>query len=258
MGVVLWKPLYILSVGMFLLSLALLPFSMMWSVITIIALVSLWTRIPGFIHYLFNQITMHDFFGYIIAGTVGVPIGILFIIFELWVARIFGPMEWTPYTFRATISGIVAVLFVPMIVSHFGGLTTMGFIYFQIIQYVVYYILIALFYVDEIMIEIMCFPGSFFFDFILTVNLFGVFGASISDMMKNGIESGWPFIIFAGIIIALFYLSKNAMTFGNFINDGMKKIFFTDKRQKRLDEELKRRKDAEEAELKKYERFLNG
>lgn len=231
---------------------------MKWSVIIIIALVTLWTRIPGFIHYLFNQITMHDLFGYIVAGTVGVPIGIFFIIFGMWGARIFGPTEWTPYTIRATISGIVAVIFVPTIVSHFGGLTTVGFIWFQVIQYAVYYALVAIFYVDEIMIEIMCFPGSILFDFMLTVELFGVFGETISHIMVNGIESGWPFIIFAGIIMALFYLSKNAMTLGDFIDRKMKKIFFKEKRQRILDNKLRRREEIEEADLKRYESFLKG
>ena len=50
MGTVLWKPLYVMSIGMFILSIALLPFSMKWSVIVILALVTLWTRIPGFVH----------------------------------------------------------------------------------------------------------------------------------------------------------------------------------------------------------------
>ncbi len=256
MGIILWKPLYILSVGMFVLSVVLLPFSMKWSVMVILLLVTLWTRIPGFVHYLFNQITMHDFFGYIVAGTVGVPIGIFFVISGLWGARIFGPTEWTPYTIRATISAIVAVLFVPSLIAHFGGLTIIGFIYFQLIQYIVYYILILIFYPEEIMIEIMCFPGSIFFDFILTVNLFGAFGVAISNMMINGINSGWPFIIFAGIIIALFFLSKNATAIGNFINTKIKKLLFAERRQKVLDNKLKKRREAEEADLKRYERFM--
>ena len=256
MGTVLWKPLYVMSIGMFILSIALLPFSMKWSVIVILALVALWTRIPGFVHYLFNKITMHDLFGYIVAGTVGVPIGVLFIIFAMWGARIFGPTEWTPYTIRATISGIIAVLCVPFIVSYFGGLTTMGFIWFQIIQYGVYYILIIIFYADEIMIEIMCFPGSILFDFILTVEIFGVFGSSISNMMTNGIESGWPLIIFAGIIVALIYLSKNATLFGNFINKQIRKMFFIERRKKVIDKQLKKMEEEEEEDLKKYEKFL--
>ncbi len=55
---VLWKPLYYTSIGMFIVSLILFPFSTKWSIITILALVTLWSRVPGFVHFIFNKLAI--------------------------------------------------------------------------------------------------------------------------------------------------------------------------------------------------------
>src|SRR3989344_8108726 len=126
MGEVFWKPLYFASIFMFVVSLILIPISIKWSIIVVLALITIWTRIPGFVHFIFNAFSMNDLFAFIIAATVGVPTAIAFHIFGLWGARLFGPDEWTPYTIRATICGIVAIMLVPVITGYSGGTNLSG------------------------------------------------------------------------------------------------------------------------------------
>ena len=87
-GFVLWKPLYYTSIAMFLLSLALLPFSSKWSIITILALVTIWSRVPGFIHFIFNKLALNDLFTLIVAANAGWLTGSLFGVFGIMFARI--------------------------------------------------------------------------------------------------------------------------------------------------------------------------
>lgn len=54
-GIVLWKPLYYTTIGMFILSLILLPLSSIWSLIIIFVIITLWSRIPGSVLYIFRQ-----------------------------------------------------------------------------------------------------------------------------------------------------------------------------------------------------------
>ena len=55
--------------------------------------------------------------------------------------------------------------------------------------------------------------------------------------------------------MALFYLSKNATVLGNFVDRRVKNIFFAKRQQRIIDRELRKR-EKDEADLKKYERFL--
>ncbi|MFH1325626.1 MAG: hypothetical protein ABIH49_02545 [archaeon] len=225
MGEVFWKPLYFASILMFVISLILIPFSIKWAIIVALALIVIWTRIPGFVHFIFNTFAMQDLFGFIITATVGVPIGIGFHLFGLWFARLFGPDEWTPYTIRATISGFFAIILIPYIIKFSGGINLSGFFYYMVLNYIFYYALVLIFAREEIPIEIAVLPAALFFDFGMNLELFSIFGSTVSNMLAYGIESGWPFIIFAGVVLGLIFFSLNAKKIGDFIKIKWDSIF---------------------------------
>lgn len=211
---VLWKPLYYTSIGMFMLSLILLPFSIKWSIITILALVTLWSRVPGFVHFIFNKLALNDLFALVVATQAGGLAGGLFGVFGIMFARIFGPNEWMPYSIRASIAVFVAGVSVPIILNFTGGLNVTALYAFEGVLYATYYLLVLLFWREEIGLEIALLPIVIFFDFFVNAFLIGIFGSTISNMMTSGFGYGWPFIIFSGIILAFFVIAKNGKKIG--------------------------------------------
>lgn len=207
---VLWKPLYFTSIALFLLSLILFPINSQWSIIAILFLLSLWTRVPGFFHFVFNGLSMVDMFTLIVAANIGGLAGGIFGAFVMLFSKIFGPEEWFPYTIRESIALFVAGLSVPFIVISTGGLNIFALYLFQGIRYVTYSIQVVLFWREEIGLEISLLPIFIFFDFFLTGWLVSIFGQTLSDMLTKGLTSGWPFIIFSGIILGYVIFSRNA------------------------------------------------
>ncbi|MBI2545361.1 MAG: hypothetical protein HYW22_02055 [Candidatus Aenigmarchaeota archaeon] len=231
---VLWKPLYYTSIALFILSLVLFPFNSQWSIVTILLLLSLWTRIPGFIHFIFNKLAMNDMFTLIIAANMGGLAGGIFGAFTMVFSRLFGPNEWMPYTIRATVALFVGGLSVPLIIASTGGVNTLALYLFEGVVYAVFYIQVLLFWREEIGIEIGLLPIVIFFDFFLTGWLVGAFGQTLSDMLTKGLTSGWPFIIFSGIILFYIWFSVNGKKIEGFLESiwnriGGKKIHKKDK-----------------------------
>jgi hypothetical protein len=211
---VLWKPLYYTSIGMFILSIVLFPFSSKWSIITILALVTIWSRVPGFIHFVFNKMALNDLFALIVAVNAGWFIGGLFGIFGIMFARIFGPREWMPYSIRESISVFVAAASVPLVLTITGGFNVMTFYLYEGILYLTYYLLVWFFWREETGLEIMLFPIVVLFDFFLNATWIRLFGNAISNMMNQGLSSGWPIIVFAGLVVFFLVLAKNGRKIG--------------------------------------------
>lgn len=211
---VLWKPLYYTSIGMFILSLILFPFTQNWSIIIVFALVSLWSRIPGFIHFIFNQLTLNDFFTFIIAAHVNGLVGGLFGAFNMLSGLIFGPNQWPPYIIRGSIALFIAGLSTPLIINFVGSVSLTTFFIYEGLVYAIYYALVLLFSREEIGIEITVLPAVIFFDFFMNAFLFKSFGNFLDSLVTGGISGGWPFLIFAGVILGFVLLSKNANKIG--------------------------------------------
>lgn len=209
MGLVLWKPLYFVSIGMFVLSLVLLPFSSKWSIVTILALVTLWSRVPGFVSFIFNKLALNDLFAFIVGASMGGKTGAIFGVFGILGARIFGPNEWWPYSLRASVAVFFAGLVTPLIVKFTGGITVTALYWFEAVLYFVYYLQVVLWWREEIGLEVAILPAVIFFDFFLNAAFVKMFGNTVSNMMTHGLSSGWPFIVFSGIILGFIFISRN-------------------------------------------------
>jgi len=205
---VLWKPLYYISIGMFIVSVFFLPFSVKWSMITIFALITLWSRVPGFIHFIFNRLAVNDFFTFVVAAHAGGLAGGLFGVFSMVFPRIIGPNEWWPYTLRASISGFIAGFVVPLIIGAYGFSLT-SFFLFEGLLYFIYYLLVMVFFREEIGLEIALIPAVIFFDFVTNYFLLKIFGNNISELITHGFNSAWPFFIFVAVILFFFVVAKN-------------------------------------------------
>ena len=206
---VLIKPLYYYSLLSFILTLILLLFSPIWAVVNVLALICVWSRVPGFIHYIFNRLALNDFFTFIVAVSLGGWIGVAFGTFVTMFARIFGPYEYFPYTLRATIAISIAALFTPLIVAYTGSANWVAFLLYETVMYFVYYLLVIVFWREEIGLELALIPAVIFFDYALNSILLQLFGTTIANMLTGNIQSGWPFIIFAGLLLGLWMIVKN-------------------------------------------------
>ncbi|MBI4014836.1 MAG: hypothetical protein HY365_02680 [Candidatus Aenigmarchaeota archaeon] len=221
--IVLWKPLYYVSIAMFALSLLAYPFSQTFSVVMILVLVSVWSKIPGYVHFVFNKLAMNDLFTFIVGAYLGGLAGGLFGAFVVLFGRIFGVNEYVPYTIRCAIGLFVAGMLAPFAVSVAGGVNINALFIFEGIFYALYYTMVFLFAKDEISLEAGLLPFVVFFDFVLNATWLGSFGGAINNLMLNGISSGWTFIVFAGIILGFIALARNGGKLAGYITAKMHK-----------------------------------
>jgi len=242
---VLWKPLYYTSIAMFLVSLILFPFSLTWSIILILALVSLWTRVPGMVHFIFNQLSLNDFFTFIIAAHVGGLTGGLFGAFTMILGQIFGPETWPPYTIRSIVAFVIGGLSVPFILNFTGGVNITAFFAFEGVVYTTYYLLVILFWREEIGLEIAILPVVIFFDFFLNAILLKSFGVVLEKLVTGGISSGWPFLVFATLVLGFLILAKNAKKIGGFLESIWNRL--SGKREKNEEENFVEKLDKGES-----------
>lgn len=209
MGIVLWKPLYYMSATLFVLSVVLFPISQKWSIVTALAIVTLWSRIPGLISSFFFSMSIHDLITFIIAANIGGVAGGLFAAFSLFAPRIVGPDEEPGYIVISAVSTFLAALAVPSIVAVTGGINTTSFFIYEGIVYGAYYLIIFFFQKEQIGTEMMHLPAVIFFDFVMNAFLVKLFGGTLSNMMTRGLSSGWPFLVFSGLVLGFFALAKN-------------------------------------------------
>ena len=210
MRLVLFKPLYYFSMVLFIAIILTYFFSPTWSVVMALSLLVIWSRVPGFAHFILNKLAVNDLFTFIVAANLGGGVGLIFGVIGTMFARIFGPYEWFPYTLRATISISFAALATPSIINYTGGANWQAFIYFEVTMYVIYYLLVILFWREEIPLEIAIIPAVIFFDFIMNNFLLQLFGSTISNMITNGLSSGWPFVILVGLMLGFWAAAKNS------------------------------------------------
>ena len=219
-----WTPLYYVSIVLFAASVVLYPINQMWSIITALFLICLWSRIPGFIAFVFNKLALNDLFGLIIAANTTGLIGGAFGAGLMLFSRLFGPHEWMPYTFRASVALFIAGVFTPIAIKAAGGLNVMAMVYFEAFLYAAYYLQILLFWRDEIGLEIVLLPAVLLFDFGMNSVLIGPFGGIITDMMNKGLAAGTPFIIMSGVLLGFIILARNAKRIASWLQDHWARI----------------------------------
>jgi len=208
-GFVLWKPLYYASIGMFILALVLLPFNSILSLIVIFALVSLWSRIPGGILYIFYSLELTDFFAFVIAANIGGLAGGLFGAITLLFSKIFFPDEEFYVPLYHSFAILVSALLVPLIITFVGGINIVSFFIYEGIIFFIYFVLVILFSREGLGYEISELPFDIFFNFFVSGGLLTALGAVLSNLMTKGITSGWPLFILAGVILLFFILAKS-------------------------------------------------
>lgn len=225
MGIVLWKPLYVMSIAMFILSVVLFPVSSKWSILTVFALVTLWSRIPGFVHFTMNKLALNDLFSFIITMNLGGFAGGFFGAFSMLFSRIVGPEEWWPFTVRYSAAIFFAGIISPFIIRMAGVEGIGAYFWFEGTLYVIYYILVVLFAKEEIGLEIALLPAVFFFDFVMNAAVVRIFGGTIDNMLAHGLSSGWPVIIFAGLVLGFLALAKNGKKVAAAVEPFWNKVF---------------------------------
>ncbi len=212
------KPLYIVNIIAFVLALALLPFSIEWSMFFVLFIITIWSKIPGFIHFIFNKVTIDDVTTFIIALNMGSLEAIVFVLSVLWIGKLFSPGQWMPYVVRTSIAMSVFAIGAPILMQFTGSITT-SFFASMVLMYAVYYALVLAFWREEVGTEIAILPAVLVFDFGMSGGIVSMFGGALSSMMTNGLGSGISIMIITGFVLGFITLSLNAKKLGSFVSN---------------------------------------
>ena len=96
--IILWKPLKVVSFIIFILVILLIPVSKFAAMVTLFALICLWSRIPCLVSMYTKDLDVIDFFVVMLGIHVGGVFGGIFGASVMMFSRIFGPNEWFVYT----------------------------------------------------------------------------------------------------------------------------------------------------------------
>jgi len=156
----LWKPLKVTSLIMYILVILLVPISEFWSVIILFALICLWSRVPCLLSMFTKDLDVIDFFTVMLAIHVGGIFGGVFGAAIMMFSRIFGPNEWFLYTLKDSISIMICGFLTPAFYFVFGS-ALYALYAFTLLRWIIYLILTWVIEPEYMSLELgLCTVGS--------------------------------------------------------------------------------------------------
>jgi len=202
---VLWKPIKITSIIIYIVILLVFPFSSFWATIILFGLICFWSRIPCLISMFTKDLEVLDFFTVMLAIHIGGLFGGLFGAAIMLFSRLFGPNEWYLYTIKDSICLLVGGLLSPLIFLWTGSALTTLYA-FTIIRYVLYMILTILIEPEFIMLELgLCIAGIGV-AFASNTIIMKFFEAPLASVIEHGVKFNFTLFIFATLVVGFFYL----------------------------------------------------
>ena len=201
---VLWKPVKIVSVILYIIVVLLLPISKFWAAIMLLALICFWSRIPGLISPFLKELEVVDFTTCMIAMNLGGLFAGIFGSMMFLIPRIFGPREWYLFTLKNSAGIFVAGLLTPIVFQSLGNpLYTMYC--FTIIRYIVLIGLTVFVEPEGLMIEIGYSSCNMFGAYISNTLLMKYFEGPLNNMFDNGVNFDLSVFLFISAVIGSFY-----------------------------------------------------
>ncbi len=122
---VLWKPLIITTAALTALSLILYSFDKKLSVLVLLAVLGIWSRVPAGLSTYLNPLEMISFFGIVIAISYGPLYGALFCLIVFPVSRLFIAGEWPLYVLKWTLTIALGAMIAYYLYPVFGSISTL-------------------------------------------------------------------------------------------------------------------------------------
>ena len=201
--IVRFRELKYASLGLFLFSLALIPFNTTLSAIFMFAVVGLWSRVPAFLSSFTKDTEIVDFLSFVVSISLGGLAGGLFGFSVMIFSRIFAPLEYAGYAAKDAVSLFVAGNAAPLLFFLTGGNMFLAMYGFTAVRYIIYIVLTAVFEPEWLSMELgYCFIGIFT-AYISNTLMISVFGDFATNILKTGL--GFNFSIFVLVSITLFF-----------------------------------------------------
>lgn len=202
---VLWKPLKIVSLVMYILTILLVPISEFWSVIILFALICLWSRVPCLVSMFTKDLDVIDFFTVMLAIHVGGVFGGIFGAAIMMFSRVFGPNEWFVYTLKDSISIMICGFMTPVFYSVLGS-PLYALYAFTVVRWVLYLILTAIIEPEYMGLELgLCSVGSLK-SYLYNTFVMVTFEGLLSTVFIGGVHFSIGLFLFATGIVGFFFL----------------------------------------------------
>jgi len=208
--VILWKPLKVVSIMIFLLVIVLLPFSQFWSVIVLFGLICLWSRVPSLASMFTKDFDVVDFFVVMLAIHVGGFFGGVFGFIVMMFSRLFGPNEYFLYTLKDSLGIMIAGFLTPLFYSVTGS-ALVSLYAFTVVRWVIYLGLTTVLDPEYMALELgLCSLGT------LTSYLYNTFVMKTFEGALLGVFAGGVhfslglFIVATGVIGGFYLVGKGA------------------------------------------------
>jgi hypothetical protein len=208
---VLWKPLIATSiiglVGVFVL----LPMNRKWSIILLMAILGIWTRVPGYYIPQISELQTVDFFTLMIALAYGPTEGFIFAIVVMVWSRFYTTMEYPSVSIKLGVafglSGVLAHFLFP-IIPDFEALLTFLLIFEYLFFLIITYVFERSHMAIEIYYSVVLLPISYLHRLMMSF-----FGADyLFELMAH--ESGsliWIYLFgigIIGIILVMYWVNQ--------------------------------------------------
>lgn len=202
---VLWKPVKIVSVIIYILILLIYPLSSFWSAILLFALICFWSRIPCLISAFTKDLEVVDFFTVMLAIHLGGVFGGVFGAAILLFSRIFGPNEYIMYTIKDSICILIGGLLSPLFFSMTGGNPLYTLYLFTAVRYAGYLVLTLAIEPQFFGLEIGYCAAGIVVAYLSNTIIMNFFEAPLSNAFEDGLRFDLTMFIFATALIGFFY-----------------------------------------------------
>jgi len=253
-----WPIIMVMTAGLYLLTIIVLPFNAVNATILLFALIAFWSRLPGvsiphpllFLYYL----DFVDIFSMLIAINVGPMQGVVFTLFANYSSRAVGVFPDWIMVIKDGAAQSFACILIPFVHVWLGSNIYSSVIAYALLRAVGFFILWMIWspwgLIKQLTIQISENTVVLFIN-ILYARLFGGF---LDGLLKKGVTFNWVLFGFATVVIAIFYVMMygiGELTAGKKVGKRIVKTIVGDKKKERVErgtnfemEELQKIKDS--------------
>lgn len=206
---VLWKPIKIVSVMIYVIILLVFPFSQFWATIILFGLICFWSRIPCLISMFTKDLEVIDFFVVALALHIGGVFAGIFGAVIMLFSRLFGPNEWYMYTIKDAICLLVCGILTPLIFLIWGSQLYTLYT-FTIVRYVLYIILTIILEPEYLTLELGLCAACILEAFLTNTLMDRFFGNALNSVLERGVQFNLTLFFFATVVIGFFYFVSRA------------------------------------------------
>jgi hypothetical protein len=224
--IILWKPLKVVSLIIYVLVVLLIPISQFWSVIILFALICLWSRVPCLISMFTKDLDVVDFFVVVLAIHVGGIFAGIFGFSVMMFSRIFGPNEWFLYTVKDAVSIMICGFLTPVFFAMFGS-ALYALYAFTVLRWIIYLVLTAILEPEYMALEFgLCTIGSFK-SYLYNTFVMKSFEGMLAKVFIGGVHFSIGLFLVSTLVVGFFlFLSKISKFVENIFPTKQKDVLF--------------------------------